>query len=173
MRAEWWEIKNSGLAPDRVAALVHHAGMALLSMVSIRCDASFVVLRGGRLLESCLDAHGYRPGAIKAKRGERSLVPPIPDGAATLLVCDTLSDTGETLLECVRSIHARRSDAVIHICCPFMTAEAITLLRPMCGALHTLEVFGHGSAVLTPRDIPYDFGDIAERIFGAAIPGRA
>lgn len=163
----WRALATPGLTAACVAELVHHAGTALLDVIESNYDESYVVLRGGLLLQSCLVARGYRPLHIEGGRGRIPEVPISPPGAKKLLLCDVLSDTGETLLRCLQAIRDKMPKAEVHIICPFVTQHALDRLTVACQGVHTLEVLGRGAHpfAATPRDIPYDFGDVAAQCF--------
>jgi len=80
-----------------------------------------------------------------------------------VLLCDTLVDTGDTMNACAAHLRSLMPTTRIDYLCVYATLQAYDRLS-QSGRFYCLEMLGDRpcSLVCKPRDIPYDFGDVAE-----------
>lgn len=163
----WRAVLQSGLQPKSVAKFVKDGATFLLNNIDKNYDLTLVVLRGGILLEGCLQSYGHKTQRIWAKKGQINSFPNISSSLTRILIADVLSDTGNTLRNCADGIIEMFPSCQIDFFCVYTTENSLHVLKSF-HHFYYLEVLGsnHNAMAKHCWEIPYDFGDIAENLTG-------
>ncbi|MCH9682486.1 MAG: HAD family phosphatase [Deltaproteobacteria bacterium] len=155
------KLRQASLPDEEVAASVTALARPLIESLPHAYDVVLVVLRGGGLLTPALEQAGH---AVSGVLPYALVLPTLVNPAPRVLVCDTMAETGKTLVDITQLIAATYPDAEVELLTVFSTDAALERLRPSVAAFHNAHRIAPDAFYQVAMDLPYDFGDVAENV---------
>lgn len=144
------ELTVGNLPPSKVFNIVNKFSENLLTKIKNDYDCSIVVVRGGNLLKNSLVNNNFNVLELNPKKN-------VLDDFSNfnrILLCDTLTETGNTLDRIISELETKNKKVEIDIMSIFTTQAAVDRFSE--------HKFCFEHVCNNPYVIPYDFGEVAK-----------